>query len=404
MNPNPVLSSKPWSPALLCLTTLLCVPVVAPASVLFSDNFNTNSASLWTTNYAPSANSAVQQATFAFDYSTFGIPAAPGSTDTLGLRLRSNIPMVSGAEVTTRPAGVTSGLSLSPTGKNFGSNYMLSFYVWANFNGAANASGLADNANSEGGTHNLLWAVGTSGTVPIAVGNTTLVSGGQMDGIGFATTGDAGIVNDYRIYPKSGTIVPITSTNYVAGGAANTNALYTTLCPSVTAPVEQQALSTAEYALDASNTQAGSTQAGAFGFAWHKVNITKSNNIVTWVVDNTLLATYDASALTLGGNNIALSDSDVNGSTTRHPSLLFAVYDNLTVTDLPGLPKIGVTATNGNVSLSWTNTGSFALEYADSLSTPVAWTNATATLTTNSGTVSATVSITNSAQFFRLKQ
>jgi len=38
--------------------------------------------------------------------------------------------------------------------------------------GAPNASGLADNANSEGGTNNVMMAIGTSGTVPLVVGNT----------------------------------------------------------------------------------------------------------------------------------------------------------------------------------------------------------------------------------------
>ena len=66
-------------------------------------------------------------------------------------------------------------------------------------------------------------------------------------------------------------------------------------------------------------TQAGVTQAGAFGFAWHKVDITKNNGIVTWSVDGVLLANYNASSLTLGGNNIALGQSDVNATTTRHP-------------------------------------------------------------------------------------
>src|SRR5213079_3423462 len=135
---------------------------------------------------------------------------------TLGLRLRANIPIVGGAEVTSRPAGATSGLSLSPTGQNFGTDYRATFYVWSNFNGAPNAQGLADNGNSEGGTNNVMFAIGTSGTVPLVVGNTTLATNGQMDGIGFATTGDGGITNDYRIYPKSGTIVP-SGAQYAAG-------------------------------------------------------------------------------------------------------------------------------------------------------------------------------------------
>jgi hypothetical protein len=210
----------------------------------------------------------------------------------------------------------------------------VSFYAWSNFNGtAANNTGLADNGTSEGGTNNVMFAVGTSGTVPLVVGNTALVTNGVMDAIGFATTGDGGITNDYRVYPVSGTIAAAGSGMYAAGALANTNAYYTALFPAQSAPAVQQALSTAEYGGALNNTQQGQTQVGAFGFAWHKVVLTKNGNTVTWDVDNTRIATVDASALVLGGNNMALGVSDVNTSTTRHPSLLFTVFDNLVVTD-----------------------------------------------------------------------
>jgi hypothetical protein len=329
--------------------SLFCAPALAPAAILFSDNFNVDSSAAWTVNVAPAANGSLQSAQFAFDYSTFGIPAAPGSSDTLGLRLRSNIPGGAAAPVTTRTPGVTSGLSVSPTGLNFGTSYHLSFYAWANFNGAANATGLADNANSEGGTHNILFAVGTSGTVPLVVGNTALASGASMDGIGFATTGDGGIPNDYRVYPKSGTISTPASGVYAAGTGTtvnqNTDPYYQampTLAPH-SAPAIQLTLSTAEYGSDAANTQAGQTQIGAFGFAWHKVDITKDGNIVSWTIDDTAIATIDSTSLgALGGGDIALGDSDVNSSTTRHPSLLFSLYDNVVVTDVVPEPSVAV--------------------------------------------------------------
>jgi len=235
--------------------------------------------------------------------------------------------------VNTRPAGVTSGLSVSPTGMNFGGNYQANFYAWSNFNGAPNASGLADNANSEGGTNNIMFGIGTSGTAPMVVGNTALVTNGVMDGIGFAATGDGGITNDYRIYPKSGTFLPVNGNNYPANSTANTAAYYQAIFGTHSAPVVQQALSTAEYGGDASNTQAGSTQAGAFGFAWHKVTLTKDGNLVSWAVDDNFMGYLDVSSITLGGANIALGQSDANSTTTRHPSLLFTVFDNLTVTD-----------------------------------------------------------------------
>ena len=348
---NSIYPTKSYTLTKVVLATgvaLFCAAVSAPGATLYSDNFNVDSSASWTVNVAPAANGSLQSAVFAFDYSAFGIPAAPGSGDTLGLQLKSNIPGGAASPVTTRPAGVLSGLSVSPTGQNFGTTYHLSFYAWENFNGAANAQGLADNANSEGGTHNVLFAVGTAGTVPLVVGNTALASGASMDGIGFATTGDGGIANDYRVYPKSGTISTPASGVYAAGTGAtasqNVNAYYTSI-PSLaphSAPAVQLALSTAEYGLDASNTQAGQTQAGAFGFAWHKVDIYKNNNIVTWTIDDTSIATIDITSLgALGGNNIAIGDSDVNSTTTRHPSLLFSLIDNVVVTDQVPEPSMG---------------------------------------------------------------
>lgn len=312
----------------------------ASAVVLFQDNFNTDTSLSWNKNAAPTANAGTQIAEFGFDYAGFGIPAAPGSSDTVGLRLRANVPAD-----TSRPAGVVSGLSMSPKDQNFGTNYKMQFYAWSNFCGAANANGLADNAASEGGTANVFFGVGTSGTVPMVVGNTGLAANGNMDGIGFATTGDGGIASDFRVYPKSGTISTAASGVYAAGTAndagnqtpmSNANVYYTAM-PSLaphTAPEVQQTLSTNEYGGDAANTQLGSTQAGAFGFAWHKVVIAKNNNVVTWDIDDTRIATINVASITMGGNNIALGVSDVNTSTTRHPSLVFTIFDNLVVEDI----------------------------------------------------------------------
>jgi len=89
----------------------------------------------------------------------------------------------------------------------------------------------------------------------------------------------------------------------------------------------------------ARDVYAGSTQAGAFGFAWHKVVLTTDGSSTTWDIDDSRIATVDVSQLVMGGNNIALGVSDVNTTTTRHPSLLFTVIDNLQVTDTPVVPE-----------------------------------------------------------------
>ena len=335
------------------IRSLICFAIVGfcasrvSAVVLFQDNFNTNTSGSWTKNAAPAANAATQTAEFAFDYAGYGIPAAPGSVDTLGLRLRANVPIVSNVEVTTRPAGVLSGLSMSPTGQNFGTNYKAEFYAWSNFFGAPNATGLGDNAASEGGTANVLVAVGTSGTVPLAAGNPNAITGSTIDGIAFATTGDGGIGADWRVFPKSATALPSTTAGVYAAAplgsataSSNADAFYTDKFPAQVAPDVQHTLASTEFGGDAADVMAGSMQTGSFGFAWHKVTLTKTGGTVTWDVDDNRIAQYDASALTLGGNNIAIGVSDVNTSTARHPSLVFTIFDNLVVTDVvpPGVP------------------------------------------------------------------
>lgn len=335
----------------ICTAALGLCAAQASAQVLFSDDFNVNSSASWKVNSAPTANAANQSATFAFDYSAFGIPSAPGSSDTLGLRLRANIPGTPDNPVTTRPAGATSGLSVSPLNKNFGTNYQMEFYAWSNYFGLN--GNLGDNVNSQGGTNNVLFAVGTSGTAPLVVGNTALVTNGAMDGVAFATTGDGGIASDYRAYPASGTILAATSGAYAAGNDAtsvqSTNAFYTTMFPAIAAPAVQEGLATAEFTDTNLNPMLGTTQAGSFGFAWQKVKIVKNNNVVTWSINDALIATVNSAALTLGGANVALGVSDVNSTTARYPSLVFTVFDNLVVTALPSSGPQGDFNADGKV-------------------------------------------------------
>jgi hypothetical protein len=328
-----------------CVAASVICAAQASAVELFSDNFNTTgSSALWQVNAAPTANAGNQSATFAFNYGTLGIPAAPGSNDTLGLRLRANIPGTPDNPVTTRPVGTISGLSLSPVGMNFGTNYQLEFYAWSNhfgFNG-----NLADNVNSPGGTNNVLFAVGTSGTAPMVLGNPNAIAGGAPDGVAFATTGDGGIGNDYRVFAASGTFTPGTTAGVYAAGAdvtavQSSNAFYTAMFPPVAAPAVQADIAAAEFSDANLNPMLGTSQAGSFGFAWQKVTIVKNGNTVTWSINDALIATVDAAALTLGGANIAIGVSDVNTSTARYPSLVFTVFDNLVVTSLPSAGPAG---------------------------------------------------------------
>lgn len=334
----------------------------ASAAVLYSANFNAAGDSAgWSVNKAGATAASPnnvpvaadrQGAAFGWDYSTLGIPAAPGNapTDTFGLRLRAN---VSGGDATpnaNRQPGSISGLSVSPTGQNFGASYKLTFYAWANYFGESSTgaapNGLGDSFNSSGGTFNVLAAVGTSGSAAMVAGAATSVAvGASMDGVGFATINDRGDPGNYvRVYAASNTATTAGTNPAVVYAAGNTGAAqqigntYYTSMPGFggqAAPGVQQSIATAESAANAAGVMAGTTEAGAFGFAWRKVEIEKLANSITWTVDGKLWATVDASALSLGGNNIALGTSDVNASSARFPSLAFTVFDNLVVESIP---------------------------------------------------------------------
>ena len=150
-----------------------------------------------------------------------------------------------------------------------------------------------------------------------------------------------------------------------ATGSSNADPYYAFLTAQ-SAPEAQRTDNTgiadAEYLDPGGNVMVGTTQVGAFGFAWHKVVLAKTGNTVTWSIDDHLIATVDASSLgALGGNNIALGVSDVNATTARHGLLEFTLFDNLTVSSITPAGVAGDYNGNGVVDAAdyvlWRNGG-----------------------------------------------
>lgn len=308
------------SAAALALSVLLAT--TGRAATLYSENFDVDPTAAWTTNNGPSLNSV----NYFYDYSTVGIPAAPGSGGTTrGLKLQGNLNPngLTGPGTATSPGssyaagGVFGGLSVSPTGQSFAGDYKLSFNWWGNYNGPVNGGGT-------GTTQLSTFGIGTAGTAvqwPGAVAAT-------VDSVYFGATLDNGSATDFRAYSSAA------PTSYAAGnavyaapaGAINgSNAYYSPTFGGQSAPAAQLAL----YPL-----QTGSTAAGTTGFAWHNVVIEKSGTKATWTVNGLLIATVDLSTATLGGGNILFGHSDTNaGASTdaTHPALLFTLIDNVVV-------------------------------------------------------------------------
>lgn len=282
-------------------------PVFTPAAsaqTLYFDNFDINTAANYTVVQDPDASVA-----FSYDYSAMGIPSAPNSTGgtTLGVRFDAN-----NGDATAAAAAI----NISPTGQTFLGDYVLEFDMWINANGPFPNGGA-------GSTEFVTAGVGTTGT-------TLHKSSGTADGAWFAVDGEGLSGIDFRAY--RGTVLEgPTSTAYAApdSGTINrrnaNNPYYHTAFPGGQEP---PALQQATYP-----NQTGALKAGAVGFLWREVVITKIGNTVSWSIDGLPIATLQNA--TLPGDNIFVGYWDVFSSISDNPAVSFGVIDNLSVTAVP---------------------------------------------------------------------
>jgi hypothetical protein len=193
-----------------------------------------------------------------------------------------------------------------------------------------------------------LYGIETSGTVANRAGTT--------DGLFFANTGDTSS-SAFRIYSSERAISyqvphlnpttdidalgqPIDShATYHAGNRSNNPdstaapaaQLYIDTFPSVAVPAAQADLFP--------ETQFGSTVAGAMGFAWHAVEITKVGTMATWKVNGILLGSVEMEDFVTptGGTNIFFGHADVNSGVSidsYYDDVSFTLIDDIEVTAL----------------------------------------------------------------------
>ncbi len=279
------------------------------AQLLFSDNFDSNSSANWQFNSFASGNAG----NAFFDYSTVGIPPAPGGTSTIGLKVTANV-----------GAGNLSGGSMSPIGLSLPNEYVLKAYVWQNSVGAFPGGG-------SGSTQLTSMSVGVSGT-------DNEFAGGTLTGVQFSSTAEGGSSADWRAYSAlmpngAGGVLSTANTPsvYPAGSLNAAVSYYIDLFPGQTPPAEQTELFA---------SQTGTTAGGTPGFTWNLWEVKKTSTSITWKVNGTEIATVDASLFpaTFGGNNIALGQADINATSSTSPNseaLIFGLFDNVTVSAVP---------------------------------------------------------------------
>lgn len=311
---------------------MLAIPAVSSAQVLYQSDLSTETGSNWTT-LTSSANS---DAAFAFDYSSLGIPQAPGSTSLHALRLRANTVVI-----TAPSTGAVQGVTVVPKSLNLTGDYHIQATVWMNSVGPFPNGGT-------GSTQFFGLGSGFSGTSPTWRGGSATGGGA---GTWFAADGEGGFSNtsttvrDYSAFKGSGATAAnfiIDATAYKASGGNassttaqdNANSYYGSITTGTdVAQVNNGDLATAQNAIaaDPSGPQTGTTANGSPAFAWRVWDIVRTGNTVTWSIDNLPIATLSGTNVGTLNGNIDLTYFDATSS-AGDPNLLFALVSNVTVT------------------------------------------------------------------------
>lgn len=297
--------------------------------LLFQDPLNADTSTNWTiVADAPLHTSSDDwAATFAWDYSPFGIQASPNAVDgiTKGLRLQVNL-----------TSNQRHAITLTPNGQNFTGNYVVKFDLWMNFNGTL---GPTMPAGGNGSTEYATFGVGTDNQT---VHQWSPLSSATGVGGWFSMDGDGGSGLDYRAFSNATSLIAnVEDSPYFARTSELydpdagdprrwSQPYYHEIMPGgVTAPTEQIEMYWDSY---------GETAKGVSGFMWHEVKIEVIDGTVTWYLDNlpmVKLTPANAGEFPTDGN-IFIGYADPFDSLADYDSdLSFALYSNLRVFSLP---------------------------------------------------------------------
>ena len=287
------------------------------AQVLFSDNFDAFGTPITVTTAGTAAGYNVLfngssgpedfSAIFGYDYSALGIPSAPGSTggSTRGLQLTVN------KDATAAAAAV----NLYPVGQSFSGNFTLSLDIWFDFSTGST-------------TEHALFGINHSGTTVNRVGKT------GSDGVFFAMDGDGGA-------SATSTTLRDFSPFFGQGDSAAPLLLRTNNFTFGPAPLLGDQL-------DSNNPgfQTLFPPSGLAGNQWVRAKITQEDSLITWTLNDTVVAQMTNSTPYTSGN-ILLGYNDTFNSAS--PADVSLILDNISVTQVPeptvaGLVVLGLGA------------------------------------------------------------
>lgn len=343
-------------------------------TVLFADNFNTDSSADWTLRYA-STNSADNDysATFAYDYSTYpvmSIPPAPHSgADTHGLFLQVN---------KVEPTEVAAALNLYPKNKTFSGNFALRFDMYLIIPTSATTEYALFGINHSG-TQTNWFRNSTGGFAGVSP------TGWTFDGLFYGVETDAEALGDYALY-SAPTTAGNNPTSLNSRNASTLTSVY---------KAPPYALAGAPSNLSSSSTP-----------SWADVEISQVGNLVTLKINRTVIFSYtNTTAFTSG--NVMLGHCDAYDSVGASDGGV--IYDNLRVirlaasavaANITGIVPVGAPATSYNINYSGGTGTQFVLVTSHNVNAPLSGWTRVATNYTGSGTFSVSA---GTQGFYRIK-
>lgn len=263
-------------------TTLLAMAIMTVGFsqvVAYEENFDDAGADLrWNIGQDAGADNS---ADFFYDYITAGIPAAPNGGG-LGLKLESNI-----------TSGVASQIYAFPAGESFSGHYIVSFDMW-----------MATDTTGSGTTEFAIFGVmHTDEIVP------------SGNGIDYCLTGENGSARDVRVYEEG---LELLASNGEGGYALDVNGVMT------------QNINTD----DGIPYMDDLVEGMAFG-KWVAVAIEVNDTDMIWTMNDSIWSSMP-NVLAQAGN-IALGYMDLFSSVADPTGSMFGLYDNVVVTQMPGV-------------------------------------------------------------------
>lgn len=334
----------------------------APETVLFADNFNTDTSADWDVL----ATGADHSALFNYDYSIHNIPPAPhGTGDSSGVYLAVN-----------KSAGSATAVNLYPRGESFSGNFALRFDMFLNvlIPSAVSTEYALFGINHSGNSTN--WFNNSPGGPP---------AGSTFDGIFYGVESDGAGLGDYVAYssPTTG------GNNPTALSAGRTVGTLTNVLKSPPWVIA---------GAPANNVTLGTP-------IWADVEVSQIGNLITLRVNNSTIFTY-TNATPYSSGNIMVGYVDAFNSVSLASS--YMIIDNVRVVRLVGLKVASVVELGANMQIDFTfdlNDGptSFTVQSASTVTGPYLDVPATI-IQTAPGSYRATVAKNGSAQFYRLRQ